>query len=61
MEREVVTLQLFAPRAIKKYEEVNVAIKIGKIHVKSLLKEKRLKNLQFFEDKISTIKFHYFR
>lgn len=49
---EIVTLQLFAPRATKKYEEVNVAIKAGKIHVKSLLKEKRLKNLQFFENKV---------
>ncbi|KAJ3267699.1 hypothetical protein HDV01_004441 [Terramyces sp. JEL0728] len=49
---ESVNLQMYAPRAYKKYEEIKVQIKSGKIHIKSLLQQNRLKNLKFFENDV---------
>ena len=40
-----VNLHLYAPRAHKRYDTKNIFIKDGKIHVKSLLVELKLKSL----------------
>jgi hypothetical protein len=52
LEGEYATLQIFAPRATKKFIEEKVAIKLGKVHVQSLLTAKRLKNLRFLDSKV---------
>ena len=44
-------LHIYAPKATKKFETINLAIKSGKINVVSLLKEYRWKRLYFLEPK----------
>jgi hypothetical protein len=46
-----VDLNIYAPRATKKFENINVEIQSGKINVESLLKEYRWKRLYFLEPK----------
>ena len=51
MQPDTVDLQIYAPKATKKFETINLAIKSGKIHVVSLLKEYRWKRLYSLEPK----------
>ena len=48
---DTVDLHIYAPKATKKFETINLAIKSGKINVVSLLKEYRWKRLYFLEPK----------
>jgi hypothetical protein len=46
---DTVDLHIYAPRATKKFETINVEMKSGKIIVQSLLKEYRWKRVYFLE------------
>jgi hypothetical protein len=46
---DTVDLHIYAPKATKKFETINVEIKSGKINIRFLLKKYRWKSLYFFE------------
>ena len=50
--RETISLEIYAPRATKTFNLVKTESEAGKINVKALLKEFRMKRLYFLESKV---------
>ena len=55
---ESTTLHLYAPRATKKYDAVNVFIKDGRVHIKSLLSQYHLKSFCLINDETPVLVQH---